>query len=154
MRHFLWMTTLAGSLFLAACGDETSPSPASSSSTSSSSTVDCTKMPAGVDIELVSPVGGETYKVGETMKITWRFNADNFSGILPQISPDNGNSWKELSTASVELGAKGVKCATYEWKVDTTALAGKSSNDQVLIRVRDYNDNTLRSTSKTLTVQQ
>jgi hypothetical protein len=148
------LSSLALALSLAACFDSTSST--SSSSVSSSSTEDCTTMPAGAAIALLTPAGGETYKVGQSVTIRWKEDASKLSGVMPLVSKDSGKTWSQpLSTGSLATDAQGIGCHTWTWVIDSakTLDAGTSSNSKVMFRIRDYNDATLRGTSPVFTVQ-
>jgi hypothetical protein len=55
-------------------------------------------------ITIFSPQGGETYRVGDTMTIRWRFNEGPRLpiGVLPLLSPDGGRTWLWMVSECIE----------------------------------------------------
>lgn len=93
-------------------------------------------------ITLTHPLGGESFKVGDTVWIRWTVKDDPnpVEAVDPMFSPDNGMSWKTLSQS---IGPTYRTWGNFGWKIPDSLfiittwfqLAGTT---QGLIRVKDY----------------
>lgn len=129
------------SIFLAACTKDsgTTPPPASNSL-----------------ITLTYPVGGEAFKVGQSVSIKWTVTTDindPMDEVDPMLSSDGGVTWIFIRSGSIQTTSPSY--GNFAWTIPDTlvspsgkfGLAGKSW----MLRVRSYNfpDNALKqSTSK------
>ena len=78
----------------------------------------------GYNLDITSPNGGESWKLGSTQNITWTAHA-NIPVINLDYSDDNGITWNQIETnVTASLG-------NYSWKV-----VGKAS-DSALVRLKD-----------------
>ena len=127
---------LAGSLGIAACD----------SNSSSATAPDADKW-----IALTTPLGGETYKVGDSLRIKWTVKdnpAGNIEAVDVELSPDSGKTWGFLpwgpskTTGSVKPTSP--YWENFAWKItDTLYIASKDASiklagRQCLVRVKDY----------------
>jgi len=80
-------------------------------------------------LSLISPNGGETWKVGSTHAITW--TSSLVSNVTLEYSVDNGTNWTLI--ASSISAAPG----SYNWVVPNTQTG------QALVRITDTSNNTL-----------
>lgn len=95
-------------------------------------------------IVLTSPKGGETFKVGTTVRIKWKLQGkglDEVDGVNIEVSPDSGRSWVGLVNRSI--GPDDSSWGDFGWPVPASlvhlgkayALAG---NSQLMARVMQY----------------
>lgn len=95
-------------------------------------------------VVLLEPRGGETFRVGDTLKVRWKLQGDGLteiSSVALWLSPDSGGTWILMKNASIAPADP--DWGEYRWKIPanlpnrgtTLALAGSS---KVLIRVQDY----------------
>jgi hypothetical protein len=113
-------------------------------------------------IQLTHPKGGETFKEGDSLYITWKVGAADmgeFTSVQPRISLDDGASWVDLrptgsiSTSSPNWGRWG-------WKIDSVIVGGAKKpvapNTTVRFRVQEYSTQKpelIATTSKASTIQ-
>lgn len=94
-------------------------------------------------VSLVSPKGGETYAVGDTLWVRWtvKDDPDPVDAVDVMLSPDDGKSWGFLRSGSI--GTASPSWGKFGWAIKDTiqigavkhALAGNAS---VRIRVMQY----------------
>jgi hypothetical protein len=94
-------------------------------------------------ISLVTPKGGESYTVGDTLWVKWtvRDDPDPVDAVDVMLSPDDGKSWGFLRSGSISTASP--LWGNYGWAIKDSiqigavkhALAGNSS---VRIRVMQY----------------
>lgn len=113
-------------------------------------------------IQLTYPRGGETFKEGDSLYITWKVAAGDlgeFTSVQPRISLDDGASWVDLrptgsiSTSSANWGRWG-------WKIDSVIVSGAKKavapNSMVRFRVMEYSTQKpelIATSSKASTIQ-
>jgi hypothetical protein len=100
---------------LGACDDSSSP-------TQSSSTA---------RIVFKSPAAGQTYHVGDSLKVTWTTHDDPndpFSAVDISLSPDGGKTWASIAGSSI--GINSTKWEKFAWKI-TNKLYVQAKNDSV-----------------------
>jgi hypothetical protein len=73
-------------------------------------------------IELVTPTGGEMFKVGNTLKVQWVLHndANPGGGLLIQISPDEGRNWIRIVDETIKNGDAAFyhdSVGTYVWTI-------------------------------------
>jgi len=111
-------------------------------------------------IFISSPAAGDTYKVGETIRVQWTIKQDPvepMDGFNITLSPDSGANWGSMATAAIdpELGG-------FTWKIPDDSiyiqrldaklpLAGSA---KCIIRVEQYGsgDPFKRDTSAAFTI--
>lgn len=105
---------------------------------------DATGPASDAKITLTKPVGGETYKVGDSLKVTWTIKddpSDPIDAVDVLLSPDDGMTWGYLRSGSITpLSAS---WQNFAWKIKDTlvvntvkvALAG---NAKCRVRVMQY----------------
>ena len=93
-------------------------------------------------ITLTSPLGGESFKVGDTLWIKWtvKDDPDPVDAVDPMYSPDNGQSWKTLSQS---IGPTYRNWGNFGWKIPDSLVIGATThklagNTKGLIRVEQY----------------
>ena len=100
--------------------------------------------PAG-PLELVSPKGGESYQVGQTVEVKWKINdATKISSVGIKLSLDNGKSFlgNDLETSSIFPPT-----TTFSW-----TITDEHVSSQCLLEVYDYIDNSINDKSGTFSV--
>ena len=111
----------------------------------------------GQEILLTHPKGGETFKIGDTLRVKWKLcnaGTQNISSVDPFFSADDGKTWCYMKTNSIGTGD--ASFGNYAWKIpDSIGLQGEwfqlANNAKCRIRVEQYSttDDKQRSTSKT-----
>jgi hypothetical protein len=97
-------------------------------------------------IALSQPLGGEKYKVGESLKVKWTVK-ENPSGTIDAVdvllSPDSGKTWVYLNSNG-SIHPTSASWNNFSWKI-TDSLYVPTLDDSValinthcLIRVEDY----------------
>jgi hypothetical protein len=94
-------------------------------------------------VTLLSPLGGQTFSVGQAMQI--RFCTDTFSvqQLLIDLSVNNGRTWN-VTTSGYGITMKdfGASWGTYTWTIpDSIDLSGgrlSTISDQCRLRIRPY----------------
>jgi hypothetical protein len=87
------------------------------------------------EITLLSPNGGEYYKVGKTYKIKW--NNTFVTTVKIEFSSDNGSSWEVIKSQ--------IASSVGEW--DWTIVNKNWSTKTGLIRISDYTDSNIKDVS-------
>ncbi len=87
-----------------------------------------------VQLELVSPNGGEIWYNNSTHAITW--TSSNITNILLDYSLNNGSSWNQITTSPIAASP-----GTYNWTIPNL------NSTQVLVRVKDSDDNNVYDVS-------
>ncbi len=97
-------------------------------------------------VVLTSPQGGETFKVGDTIRITWKTpRVDPELPVDPvdiHFSPDSGKIWRPLTDQSIPKGSI-VEWEPLKWVVpETLSYSGLKiplvGSTKCLIRVKNY----------------
>lgn len=81
-----------------------------------------------MNLNLISPNGGETFKAGDQIEIAW--HKTNVAEVVLEFSADNGNNWEEISASPLSN-------LTFNWKIP------EISSDKCLLRVKSTYDNTI-----------
>lgn len=106
-------------------------------------------------VELTYPLGGNSFTVGETVIIKFKVNKSTISGIVPQISINNGLTWNAISNsiAPDPNGEKG-QLLTCSWIIgqEKTVPPYDATNAQCLIMVQDYTINEAIDQSTVFTI--
>lgn len=97
-----------------------------------------------VFIRLTNPLGGESFKVGDTLPITWTIKddpGDPIDAVDVFLSPDSGKTWGFLRASSIP--PESVLWERFPWVVmDSIYILGKKTNlvgnPGVCIRVEQY----------------
>ena len=97
-------------------------------------------------ITLTSPKGGETFKIGDTLWITWttRDATDPVEAVDPLISPDSGKTWINMrSSGSIPMNSP--SWGRWGWQVKDTVTHVSSQtkyplagNAKVFVKVQQY----------------
>src|SRR3954470_13573445 len=72
----------------------------------------------GTQILLTSPKGGETFKIGDTLRVKWKLcntGSAEINAVDPMISPDGGTTWCFLKQNSIPAGD--ASFGNYAWKI-------------------------------------
>lgn len=109
------------------------------------------------EIVLLTPKGGETFHVGDSLKVTWKLQGNGSKDIIAvdvELSPDNGKTWGPLTVSSIY--PTDAQWANFSLKIpgtinffgDTYTL---TNNSQCLLHVMQYStlNPNLISTTKT-----
>lgn len=87
-------------------------------------------------VELLSPVGGEEYHPGDTVRIEWSIDCPRAADAVVKVSLDDGENWSVINPGA------SIPCTqtSMQWVVPDS-IAGKSTiSDNVLFTVHDYDD--------------
>lgn len=93
------------------------------------------------EITLLEPVGGQVYRVGETMTVRWSA-LSSVTGVVVEASPDNGETWCLI--VSEPVSPDDAAWGSIRWTVTETLQETNGStivptvSDSVRVRVRDY----------------
>lgn len=96
-------------------------------------------------ITLTSPKGGETFKIGDTLWITWttRDATDPVEAVDPLISPDSGKTWINMRSGSIPITS--TSWGKWGWQVKDTVTHVSSQtkfplagNSKVFVKVQQY----------------
>ena len=112
-------------------------------------------------ILLISPKGGESFRIGDTLRVKWKLcNAGltEINAVDPFLSPDDGKTWCFMKVNSIPVGDPSF--GNYAWKIpDSVALQGQGfslkNNSKCRIRVEQYStsDDKQRSIGSTFTIK-
>lgn len=112
----------------------------------------------GSKIEVLCPENGQEFAAGDSIAVLWRANVLDFTGFVPQVSIDGGETWTTLSNGSVEAVASGgeFQCFFHKTVVpeDGSWTPDGTDNEAVVFRVKDYSSvqASMRATSGTVTI--
>lgn len=108
------------------------------------------------DIVLISPNGGETFHVGDTLHVRWSANLDVITSALLQISFDLGENYFALNTDSA-IYADDSDWGNYVWVIPSEVMDGQTPvstlSDQCLVMVSDYQVTMTDQSLNTFTIQ-
>lgn len=142
MRKFLLIiSAFLLSVFIMSGCEESSTGPATNTG------------PANERLEVVSPNGGESYKVGQTVAITFKINADKVSGAMLKVSIDDGKSWTAIVSKQVSpLSGGGNQTLKYDWVIgqEKNSVSYLDSNIKCKLKISDYTDGTVFDVSNTV----
>jgi hypothetical protein len=94
-------------------------------------------------LELVQPVGGETWLAGDPVPILWKINdRTKLSSIVVSLSLDSGKTFTAMFGYSFDLDSTSV-----QWISNSTQVS-----DQCIIRVSDYIDGSIQDRSGVFSV--
>jgi hypothetical protein len=119
----------------------------------------CTcKSPAGPaeekDLTLTCPKGGETFKAGDSVIVTWKTKAGvEFSSVYFKVSTDNGATWTEsIINGSVPTGT-----GKWTWKVGSEywPVSPAYPSNKCMLKILSYEPmNQYRDSSSVFAVTQ
>jgi hypothetical protein len=98
----------------------------------------------GQQILLTSPNGGETFKIGDTLRVKWKLcnnGSQEISSVDPFLSPDDGKTWCYMKLNSIPVGD--ASFGNYAWKIpDSIGLQGEwfqlKDNAKCRVKVEQY----------------
>jgi hypothetical protein len=114
-------------------------------------------------IIITSPVGGETFYIGDSLRVKWTLQGKGFeevNSVNILISPDSGKTWVGMITKS--LGSEGDdRWGDFGWYIPQTLLNlgvayELKDNSKLLIKVMQYtpaNVNQIAVTKKPFTIK-
>jgi hypothetical protein len=115
----------------------------------------------GTQILLTSPKGGETFKVGDTLRVKWKLcntGPSEINAVDPMLSPDGGTTWCFMKTSSIP--PEDVAFRNYAWKIpDSIQLQGvwfqlrNNANCRVKVEQYSTSDEKQRSIGNTFTIK-
>ncbi|MDB5105922.1 MAG: hypothetical protein JWP91_3611 [Fibrobacteres bacterium] len=97
---------------------------------------------SGAMVTLTSPKGGETFKVGDSLRVKWSVKdvADAPDAMDVELSPDGGKSWGYIHSGSISNTM--LIWGNYAWAVKDSLLINGAKvgliGKQALIRVKPY----------------
>ncbi len=135
MRTAFLGASVAAAMALSACGDSsTTPSPS----------------PIGSNgITVVSPNGGETFKVGGTIHIKWAITNPNTSSASPYVRCGSGEWFNLIPLSSISnLNVDtNVVIPDTVYSLDSKSLIPFPTGTNCKLKARDYVDGTVLDTS-------
>ncbi len=97
------------------------------------------------EIIIQSPVGGETFKVGDTLHIKWKTvgkGEAEISSVKVLLSPDSGKTWLSLKSSG-SVGTQDPEWGNFPWLITAEKSSlGKTyplTTGNNLIRIGGYN---------------
>ncbi|MBD3239379.1 MAG: hypothetical protein GF331_02250, partial [Chitinivibrionales bacterium] len=100
--------------------------------------------PSVPPVTVVSPNGGETHSVGETLTITWEWDTSITGGVAAWISVDEGETWSILTgDGSIPSHDAGTNTGSFEWVIPETFDGRSMVSDLCMVRVWEYTQNEL-----------
>lgn len=87
-------------------------------------------------LELTSPVGGETYSIGDNLQITWTGNPDSLERLNIFVSVNSGDDWISIlgnSSANMSDGK-------HTWQIPAQVLTTSMTSANCRIKLEDYNE--------------
>jgi hypothetical protein len=121
------ITVLVALLLITACNNPVSPGNSTASA-----------------ITLISPNGGETFKIGDSLHIKWRVNPDSIGQMLFSITFDAGRSYTYINDMETIHSGNG-RDTLISWKIpDSLYRLGIAEgtptpvSSQCKVRVSDY----------------
>jgi hypothetical protein len=98
----------------------------------------------GTQILLTSPKGGESFKIGDTLRVKWKLcneGSTQIDAVDPMLSPDGGTTWCYMKLNSIPAGS--ASFGNYAWKIpDSIGLQGEwfqlKNNPKCRIKVEQY----------------
>lgn len=97
----------------------------------------------GKNIQVVYPIGGESFTVGQTVTIQCKVNADKVLLINPAISINGGMTFSEIVAQSIKAEAGGGgQLLTCQWVIGQEAIpvTYDSTITNCKIKVYDYDN--------------
>lgn len=94
-------------------------------------------------IEIVTPNGGESYTVGQTVAITFKLNAEIIAAVVPEISIDGGKSWTSIKSRQIDKNpGGGNQTVTYNWTIgsEENTVTYLASNVECKFKIYNYAD--------------
>ncbi len=91
-------------------------------------------------IILTEPLGDETFAQGSDVNISWRASADWITGVIIQVSTNNGDCYRMLNTAGSWNLEEDFTWTVGQEPADACQLQYPST--QVLVRIAEYHDQT------------
>ncbi len=95
-------------------------------------------------LNLLSPVAGEEYIVGDTMHIRWRANTETMSGVVIRFSNNAGEDWVSLVNEGA-VTRDSPEWEDYGWvipdefSVPSTGRNVKTTSEACIVEIMDYN---------------
>jgi hypothetical protein len=98
----------------------------------------------GKQIQLISPKGGESFRVGDSLRVKWRLcnaGVSAIDAVDPMLSPDSGKTWCFMKVNSIPRGDK--TFGNYAWKIpDSIQFQGQwfplTNNSKCRVKVEQY----------------
>lgn len=95
-------------------------------------------------VTILSPNGGEVYKVGEEITVEWEWDTTIHGGAAVWFSADSGDTYKILSSSgSIPAYTPGTNRGTFSWTIPESMLGESTVSDQCMIKVWEYTLNDL-----------
>lgn len=141
------MFPLISSIFVAAllagCGSS------GSSSDSGKDDFDCSLASDGVKV--FSPKGGEVFRLGDSVEVTFVAKYKNAGGFKVYYKADEEDAGTNLFSTSIgEEAPDGTRCTTVSAYLDPENV---TPSDKAFIRVEAYNSGKIRGNSETFSVK-
>lgn len=90
----------------------------------------------GNPIAIRTPVAGTHVAVGDTLRIGWRVDLEQVTGLVFSVSVDSGRNWFVLNGNAV---IPQTDTGTFAWQIPPRIGSDPSPTTQARVRINDYN---------------
>jgi hypothetical protein len=118
----------------------------------------CTPIANASDfIELVYPVGGETFTKGSTITVLWKVNKTKISSVVLRVSVDGGKNYTDVVSSGIATPASTTdfSCMEYKWVIGSeykTVSYKTTEPTTVLLSVEKYGEIEVAAVSTGITI--
>lgn len=122
--------------------------------------IDCSSISEGKVVELISPTGGESYKIGDNVPVKWKVDTELLQSQVALKISINGSSgpWSQVFDRGIDVPAteeSGVVCMDTIWTIGQENVAVNYGNSQtILVRIENYFDSGMYDESGMVTVSE
>jgi hypothetical protein len=122
--------------------------------------IDCSTISEGKIVELITPTGGESLKIGDKVPVKWKVNTELLQSQVALKISINGSSgpWLHVFDKGIKVPAteeSGIVCMDTVWTIGQENEALNYGNSQtVLVRVENYFDSGMYDVSGMITVSE
>lgn len=96
------------------------------------------------EIVITSPRGGETFHVGDTLRVKWKAQGKGLTevdAVNIEVSPDSGKTWLTVLTRSI--GTRDANWGNYPWAIPATLerlaiVYTLTGNAKCMIKIMQY----------------
>ncbi|MBD3239342.1 MAG: hypothetical protein GF331_02060 [Chitinivibrionales bacterium] len=96
--------------------------------------------PSGPAVTVISPNGGESFAVGETVDIQWQGDPDRVSAVMVEVSANEGEHWELISGEASIAAFADDSTGSFSWTVPAVLSGSPLESSRCLVRVTDYVD--------------
>lgn len=103
--------------------------------------------PTKPPVTVLSPNGGETLRIGDTLTVTWEWDTSITGGVAIWLSVDDGDEWKIITPASIPSHAPNSTRGSFKYKIPATLGTVSAMSTSCRIRVNEYSLTTITDES-------